>query len=356
MAHIKDISLAPEGWKKINWVKAHMKVMPLVKDMLKEKHIFDGVKIGMSIHLEAKTAYLALTLQELGAQVAITSSNPLSTQDDVAAALADAGIEVFAWRGETSEEYMENQRKVLETSPNLLLDDGLDLTTTVVEEMPHLAKNIWGASEETTTGVHRARALAEAGKLPFPLVALNDAHIKHLFDNRYGTGQSVWDGIMRTTNLIVAGKSVVVAGYGWCGKGIAKRASGMGSHVIVTEVDSVKALEAVMDGYRVMKMADAAKVGEVFITVTGGMNAIGREVIKNLKSGAIIANSGHFNVEIDIDALEDESDSSKNPSASPLLVSATAKSRIAPDPAGGKNLNTSSSSGTAAHVPVSLVT
>ena len=305
VAHVKDISLAPHGWKKINWVKSHMKVMPLIKKALEEKGIFKGVRIGMSIHLEAKTAYLALTLKELGAFVAITSSNPLSTQDDVAAALADAGIEVFAWRGETPEEYMENQRNVLRIEPNLILDDGLDLTTTVANEMPHLSKDIWGASEETTTGVHRARALAQAGKLPYPLIALNDAYIKHLFDNRYGTGESVPVAISRGTNLLIAGKTAVIAGYGWCGRGVARVMKGMGAHTIVTEVDPIRALEAIYDGHQVMTMDEAAKIGDIFVTTTGMKDVITGRHLESMKDGAILSNAGHFNVEIDVKYLEE---------------------------------------------------
>ena len=241
------------------------------------------------------------------------ASNPLSTQDDVAAAMvSEYEIPTFSIRGEDNDTYYDHLSKVCDFEPNMTMDDGADMVAMIHQERDGLIDNILGGSEETTTGIIRLRSLASQNKLKYPVIAVNDADTKHLFDNRYGTGQSTLDGITRATNILWAGKTVVVAGYGWCGKGIAKRASGMGSHVIVTEVDSVRALEAVMDGYRVMKMTDAAKVGEVFITVTGGMNAIGREVIQNLKSGAIIANSGHFNVEIDIDALEDESDSSKN--------------------------------------------
>lgn len=303
MSKVKDMSLAPSGWKKIEWVKKHMKVMPLIRDFLKEKNIFRGVRVGMSIHLEAKTAYLALTLKDLGAHVAITSSNPLSTQDDVAAALAKAGVEVFAWRGETEEEYMENQRNVLYTRPNLIIDDGLDLTTTAVD-MPEIRDGIWGASEETTTGVHRARALQKAGKLPYPLIALNDAYIKHLFDNRYGTGESVPVAISRGTNLLIAGKNVVIAGYGWCGRGVARVMRGMGAHTIITEVDPIRALEAIYDGHTVMSMDEAAKIGDIFVTTTGMKNVIKARHLESMKDGAILSNAGHFNVEIDVAYLE----------------------------------------------------
>lgn len=304
MYKIKDISLAPSGWKKINWVKSHMRVMPLIKEMLLKENLFKNVRIGMSIHLEAKTAYLALTLKELGAYIAITSSNPLSTQDDVAAALAEAGIDVFAWRGETPEEYMENQRRVLRTKPDLIIDDGLDLTTTVANEMPEIAKYIIGVSEETTTGVHRARALAKAGKLPFPVIALNDAYIKHLFDNRYGTGESVPIAISRATNLIIAGKTVVISGYGWCGRGVARVMKGMGAHTVITEINPIRALEAIYDGHKVMPMEEAAKVGDIFVTTTGMKDVITGKHIETMKDGAILSNAGHFNVEIDVKYLE----------------------------------------------------
>ncbi len=305
MSKIKDPSLAEEGRKKIRWVSERMKVLNYLARELEPQKPFDGIRIGMSIHLEAKTAWLALTFKRLGAEVYITSSNPLSTQDDVAAALAAEGVNVFAWRGETDEEYMENQREVLRGKPNLILDDGLDLTATIVREMPEVAKHVIGASEETTTGVKRARALAKQGLLPFPLIALNDASIKHMFDNRYGTGESAIVAISRATNLLIRGKTVVVAGYGWCGKGISTVARGLGAHTVVTEVDPVRALEAFHDGHMVMPMDKAAEIGDIFITATGMKDVIRREHLLKMKDGALLANAGHFNVEIDIKALND---------------------------------------------------
>ena len=310
---VKDLKLASEGLRRIEWSQKEMPVLNQIHERFIKNKPLNGMKIGACLHITTETAYLAKILKDGGADVAMCASNPLSTQDDVAAAMvSEYEIPTFSIRGEDNDTYYDHLSKVCDFEPNMTMDDGADMVAMIHQEREELIDNILGGSEETTTGIIRLRSLASQNKLKYPVIAVNDADTKHLFDNRYGTGQSTLDGITRATNILWAGKTVVVAGYGWCGKGIAKRASGMGSHVIVTEVDSVRALEAVMDGYRVMKMADAAKVGEVFITVTGGMNAIGREVIKNLKSGAIIANSGHFNVEIDIDALEDESDSSKN--------------------------------------------
>ena len=310
---VKDLKLASEGLRRIEWSQKEMPVLNQIHERFIKNKPLNGMKIGACLHVTTETAYLAKILKDGGADIAMCASNPLSTQDDVAAAMvSEYEIPTFSIRGEDNDTYYDHLSKVCDFEPNMTMDDGADMVAMIHQERDGLIDNILGGSEETTTGIIRLRSLASQNKLKYPVIAVNDADTKHLFDNRYGTGQSTLDGITRATNILWAGKTVVVAGYGWCGKGIAKRASGMGSHVIVTEVDSVKALEAVMDGYRVMKMADAAKVGEVFITVTGGMNAIGREVIKNLKSGAIIANSGHFNVEIDIDALEDESDSSKN--------------------------------------------
>jgi len=293
MSKIKDPSLAKDGMKKIQWVSERMKVLNRIAEQLESGKPFKGLRIGMSIHLEAKTAWLAMTFKRLGADVYITSSNPLSTQDDVAAALASEGVNVFAWRGETEEEYMENQREVLRGKPNLILDDGLDLTTTIVREMPEIAKYVIGASEETTTGVNRARALAKHGLLPFPLIALNDASIKHMFDNRYGTGESAIVAISRATNLLIRGKTVVVAGYGWCGKGISAVARGLGAHTVVTEVNPIRALEAFHDGHMVMPMDKAAEIGDIFITATGMKDVIRREHMIKMKDGAILANAGH---------------------------------------------------------------
>ena len=309
---VKDLGLAAEGLRRIEWSQKEMPVLNQIhKRFIKEKPL-NGMRIGACLHITTETAYLAKILKDGGAEVAMCASNPLSTQDDVAAALvSEYEIPTFSIRGEDNNTYYDHLTKVCDFEPNMTMDDGADMVAMIHKDRTKLIDNILGGSEETTTGIIRLRSLASQNKLMYPVIAVNDADTKHLFDNRYGTGQSTLDGITRATNILWAGKTVVVAGYGWCGKGIAKRADGMGSNVIVTEVDPVSALEAVMDGYRVMKMEDAAKIGEVFITVTGGMNAIGIDAIKNLKSGAIIANSGHFNVEIDIESLEKESDSSK---------------------------------------------
>lgn len=309
---VKDLGLAAEGLRRIEWSQKEMPVLKQIhKRFIKEKPL-NGMRIGACLHITTETAYLAKILKDGGAEVAMCASNPLSTQDDVAAALvSEYEISTFSIRGEDNNTYYDHLTKVCDFEPNMTMDDGADMVAMIHKDRTKLIDNILGGSEETTTGIIRLRSLASQNKLMYPVIAVNDADTKHLFDNRYGTGQSTLDGITRATNILWAGKTVVVAGYGWCGKGIAKRADGMGSNVIVTEVDPVSALEAVMDGYRVMKMEDAAKIGEVFITVTGGMNAIGIDAIKNFKSGAIIANSGHFNVEIDIESLEKESDSSK---------------------------------------------
>ncbi len=309
---VKDLGLASEGIRRIEWSQKEMPVLGQIhKRFIKEKPL-SGMRIGACLHVTTETAYLAKILKDGGAEVAMCASNPLSTQDDVAAALvSEYEIPTFSIRGEDNNTYYQHLSEICDFEPNMTMDDGADMVAMIHQERTSLIDNIIGGSEETTTGIIRLRSLASQNKLMYPVIAVNDADTKHLFDNRYGTGQSTLDGITRATNILWAGKTVVVAGYGWCGKGIAQRADGMGSHVIVTEVDPVRALEAVMDGYRVMKMEDAAKIGDVFITVTGGMNAVGIDAIKNLKSGAIIANSGHFNVEIDIESLEKESDSSK---------------------------------------------
>ncbi len=295
---IRDITLAPQGHDKINWVREHMPVLNVLNEELSVTKPFAGKKIVVTIHLEAKTAYLALVLRNAGAEVTITGSNPLSTQDDVAAALADSGITVYAWYNCTAEEYDHFLNKALDTKPDIIIDDGGDLVSLLHGERAELAKNILGGCEETTTGVIRLRALAAQGRLKFPMMAVNDAYCKYLFDNRYGTGQSVWDGIMRTTNLTVAGKVVVVAGYGWCGKGVSMRAKGLGANVVIAEVNPIKAAEAVFDGFRVMPMVDAAKIGDVFITVTGCKDVIRQEHFAVMKAGALLANAGHFDVEI----------------------------------------------------------
>ena len=301
---IKDIALAPTGHQKIAWVKEHMPLLNILNERYAEKKIFDGLNMVVTIHLEAKTAYLAQTLKNCGANVVVTGSNPLSTQDDVAAALADSGITVFATHACSQEDYDLYLSKALDTKPSLIIDDGGDLVNMLHSTRRELIPNLIGGSEETTTGVHRLKALNEAGKLAFPMIAVNDAYCKYLFDNRYGTGQSSWDGIMRTTNLAVAGKTVVVAGYGWCGKGVAMRAKGLGANVIVTEIDPIKGIEAVFDGFRVMPMREAAKYGDFFVTVTGCKDVITKEHFPLMKDGAVLANAGHFDVEINVKDLE----------------------------------------------------
>ena len=301
---IKDIALAPTGHQKIAWVKEHMPLLNILNERYAEKKIFDGLNMVVTIHLEAKTAYLAQTLKNCGANVVVTGSNPLSTQDDVAAALADSGITVFATHACSQEEYDFYLSKALDTKPSLIIDDGGDLVNMLHSTRRELITNLIGGSEETTTGVHRLKALNEAGKLAFPMIAVNDAYCKYLFDNRYGTGQSSWDGIMRTTNLAIAGKTVVVAGYGWCGKGVAMRAKGLGANVIVTEIDPIKGIEAVFDGFRVMPMREAAKYGDFFVTVTGCKDVITKEHFPLMKDGAVLANAGHFDVEINVKDLE----------------------------------------------------
>lgn len=301
---IKDIALAPTGHQKIAWVKEHMPLLNILNERYAEKKIFDGLNMVVTIHLEAKTAYLAQILKNCGANVVVTGSNPLSTQDDVAAALADSGITVFATHACSQEEYDLYLSKALDTKPSLIIDDGGDLVNMLHSTRRELIPNLIGGSEETTTGVHRLKALNEAGKLAFPMIAVNDAYCKYLFDNRYGTGQSSWDGIMRTTNLAVAGKTVVVAGYGWCGKGVAMRAKGLGANVIVTEIDPIKGIEAVFDGFRVMPMREAGKYGDFFVTVTGCKDVITKEHFPLMKDGAVLANAGHFDVEINVKDLE----------------------------------------------------
>ena len=304
MSLIRDASLAPSGELKINWVQRNMPVLRGIgEDFLKEKP-FAGLKIALSVHMEAKTAYLCRVLEMGGAQMFVTGSNPLSTQDDVAAAVAAGGIEVFARHGCTIEEYEDCLCRVLEPGPNIIIDDGGDLVHLMHTKYTHLIPGVIGGCEETTTGIHRLRAMARKGELRFPMVMVNEADCKHMFDNRYGTGQSVWDAIMRTTNLIVAGKRVVVSGYGWCGKGVSLRAKGLGAKVIVTETDPVRALEAVMDGYEVMPMSEAAPLGDVFVTVTGCSGVITPAHFDSMKDGAILTNAGHFDVEVDMAALE----------------------------------------------------
>ena len=304
MSWIKDVSLAPSGEMKIDWVERNMPVLRGIgADFLKEKP-FQGLKIALSVHLEAKTAYLCRVLEMGGAEMFVTGSNPLSTQDDVAAALVQGGMQVFARYGCTMEEYEDCLCRVLEAGPSIIIDDGGDLGHLMHTKYRSLIPGVIGGCEETTTGIHRLRAMDRAGELAFPMVMVNEADCKHMFDNRYGTGQSVWDGIMRTTNLIVAGKRVVVSGYGWCGKGVSMRAKGLGAKVIVTETDPVRALEAVMDGVEVMPMREAAKAGDMFITVTGCSGVITAEHFETMKDGAILTNAGHFDVEVDMAGLE----------------------------------------------------
>ncbi len=305
MSSIKDINLAPSGAHKIDWVRKNCPLLRSLEDDFSQEKPFEGIRIALSIHLEAKTAYLCKVLAAGGAEMYITGSNPLSTQDDVAAALVTDGLNVFAWYDCTPEEYDQHITNVLENNCNIIIDDGGDLVHMLHTKMQDKLQYVIGGCEETTTGIIRLIAMAKNNELKFPMVLVNNADCKHLFDNRYGTGQSVFDGINRTTNLIVAGKYVVVAGYGWCGKGVAMRAKGLGAKVIVTEVDPIKAIEAVMDGFDVMPMNEAAKIGDFFITVTGCAGVIREQDFKVMKNGAILCNAGHFDVEIDMKRLRE---------------------------------------------------
>ncbi|MBQ6074198.1 MAG: adenosylhomocysteinase [Bacteroidales bacterium] len=304
-SEIRNLELWPDGALKIEWVRHHMPLLNGLEAEFKAEKPFAGRKIALSVHLEAKTAYLCKVLSAGGAEMYVTGSNPLSTQDDVAAALVHDGLNVFAWHGATQEEYEAHIRRVLEPGPNIIIDDGGDLVSLMHSSFRHLLPGVIGGCEETTTGILRLLAMNRARKLEFPMMLVNNADCKHLFDNRYGTGQSVWDGINRTTNLIVAGKNVVVAGYGWCGKGVAMRAKGLGAKVIVTEVDPIKAMEAAMDGFSVMTMEQAARVGDMFITVTGCSGVITRGHFLLMKDGAICCNAGHFDVEVDVAGLRE---------------------------------------------------
>ncbi len=304
MSEIRNESIWKSGKTKIDWVKANMPLLNSIEKEFSEKKPFRGIKIALSIHLEAKTAYLCKVLAAGGAEMYITGSNPLSTQDDVAAALVHDGLNVYAWYNASDEEYHRHTSEVIKAGPNIIIDDGGDLVNLIHNEYPELIDNVIGGCEETTTGIIRLIAMNNDNALKFPMVLVNNADCKHLFDNRYGTGQSVWDGINRTTNLIVAGKNVVVAGYGWCGKGVAMRAKGMGASVIVTEIDPIKAMEAVMDGFKVMKMEEAAKTGDFFITVTGCKDVITDRAFMNMKDGAIMCNAGHFDCEVDVKGLK----------------------------------------------------
>lgn len=302
---IRDVSLYPSGLDKIEWVRRNMALLNGIEEKFREEQPFKGLRIALSVHLEAKTAYLCKVLNAGGAEMFVTGSNPLSTQDDIAAALVHEGMSVYAVHGASETVYRECLEKVLLAEPDIIIDDGADLVTLLHTKLPHLIPKVRGGCEETTTGIHRLLAMQKDGSLRFPMFAVNDAQCKHLFDNRYGTGQSVFDGIDRTTNLIVAGKTVVVAGYGWCGRGVAMRAKGLGARVIVTEIDPVKAIEAVMDGFTVMQMADAAKIGDLFITVTGMRDVITEEHMRSMKNGALLCNAGHFDVEIEVARLKE---------------------------------------------------
>lgn len=303
MSEIRNIDLWESGARKIEWVRRNMCLLRSIEEDFKRDKPFSGLKVALSIHLEAKTAYLCKVLATGGAEMYVTGSNPLSTQDDVAAALAHDGLNVYAWHASTPEEYHRHISEVIKAGPNVIIDDGGDLVNMIHNEYPELIPNVIGGCEETTTGIIRLIAMNKAGELKFPMALVNNARCKYLFDNRYGTGQSVWDGINRTTNLIVAGKNVVVAGYGWCGKGVAMRAKGLGASVIVTEIDPIKAMEAVMDGFKVMKMEEAAKIGDIFVTVTGCKDVITENSFANMKDGAILCNAGHFDCEVAVAKL-----------------------------------------------------
>jgi adenosylhomocysteinase len=303
---VKDLSLAASGDLKISWAERNMPVLMLLRKKYTESKPLRGVRVGAVLHVTKETAVLALTLMEAGAEVYLAASNPLSTQDDVAAALATRGVNVYAWRGQSIEEYYWCISRVAESRPDIVIDDGGDLHALLHDKYLEIASGVIGGTEETTTGVNRLKALEASGLLKYPVIAVNDSYTKYLFDNRYGTGQSTFDGILRATNVLIAGKVVVVAGYGWVGRGIAMRAKGLGARrVIVTEVDPIKALEAVYDGFEVMPMIKAAEIGDIFITATGNIAVIRREHFEKMKDGALLANAGHFNVEIWIPDLEE---------------------------------------------------
>ena len=327
---VRDLSLAKKGFAKIDWAEAHMPVLLKIRDRFSRDHPLEGIRISASLHVTKETAVLVRTLKKGGAEVVLVPSNPLSTQDDVAAALASEGVYVFAWRGMKREEYYEAISRAIEFKPHITMDDGADVISTlhkiywrvkdedadlvrrsIREDAAKYIENIIGGTEETTTGVMRIKSMEREGKLMYPVIAVNESLTKYMFDNRYGTGQSVLDGIMRATSILIAGKKVVVAGYGWCGRGIAFRARGLGAHVIVTEVDPIKALEAIYDGFEVMSMKEAAEVGDIFITATGNKDVIRGEHFRKMKDGVILANAGHFNVEINIRELEELSRSKR---------------------------------------------
>ena len=312
LGDVRDRSLAPDGVRRIEWAAREMPVVLQIRERFAREKPLNGLRVAGCLHITSETANLALALRDGGAEVTLCASNPLSTQDDVAAALvSEYDIATYSIRGEDNETYYRHINQALDHKPNITLDDGADLVTTLHTSRTDALDGVIGGAEETTTGVIRLTSLAEAGKLKYPIVAVNDAETKHFFDNRYGTGQSTLDGITRATNMLWAGKNVVVCGYGWCGKGVALRAKGMGAHTIVTEVNPIRALEAAMDGHRVMTMEQAARVGDIFITLTGGMKAVGRGHLETMKDGAVIANSGHFNVEIEIEALEEMAEAKK---------------------------------------------
>ena len=304
MSKVKDMSLAPEGVRKIEWVQKHMPVLEHIKEEYEETQPFKGITIGSCLHLEPKTINLGLTLMAGGAEVAMTGCNPLSTHDDAVAGAADLGLNVYGWREQDDEEYYQTINMVLDHKPDIIIDDGADMIMVLHNERTELLSHIKGACEETTTGVHRLQAMHADGALKFPVIAGNDAYTKYLFDNRYGTGQSSFDAIMGTTNMVIAGKTVAVCGYGWCGRGLALRAAGLGADVIVTEVDPIRALEARMDGYRVMTIREAVKQADLIVTVTGNADIICGDDFKYMKDGCMLANSGHFNVEINRQDLE----------------------------------------------------
>ena len=306
---IKDPSLAQAGIKRIQWAAREMPVLEMIRERFSREKPLAGLKVAACLHVTSETANLMIALRDGGADVVICASNPLSTQDDVAAALVvEYGIPTYAIKGEDNDTYYKHMTAIIDTKPHMTMDDGADVVALLHSTRADAAENVIGGTEETTTGVIRLKSLAKDNLLKYPIIAVNDADTKHFFDNRYGTGQSTLDGIIRATNVLLAGKKLVVAGYGWCGRGVASRAKGMGADVIVTEVNPIRALEAAMDGFQVMPMMDAAKIGDIFITLTGGMKAVAREHIEVMKSGALIANSGHFNVEIDIEALEELSE------------------------------------------------
>ena len=309
---IKDINLAEQGRKKAEWASKEMPVLKQIKERFLEEKPLKNLKISGCLHVTSETANLALTLKSGGAKFSLCASNPLSTQDDIAAYLVSENIPVFAINGEDKKTYYKHINSVVEEKPNITIDDGADLVAYLHQEKPELMSEIIGGMEETTTGVIRLKALAKEKKLKYPIIAANDSQTKHMFDNRYGTGQSTLDGIIRATNILLAGKNFVIIGYGWCGRGLAQRAKGMGAQTIICEIDPIKALEAVMDGHQVMKMEEASKLGDIFVTVTGGLHAINKKHLENFKDGVIVANSGHFNVEIDIESLEKMSETKKS--------------------------------------------